>query len=311
MPAVVIQQFEKEYDIQVNYTEYDSNETLYAKLKSNPKLGYDLIFPSTYYVSRMAKENMLLPLSKDKLSNMHNLNPALLGQDYDPENKYCVPYLWGTAGIVVNKRFINPQHITAWRDFWRPEFKNQLLMFDDMREVFAIALLRMGYSINETNEAHIAQAYRLLKNLWPNIKLFSVEAEQNIYIDEDAYIGMGYNGEIFNASFENPNLVYLYPKEGFELWVDCMAIPIHAPHVEAALAFINFLLRPEIAKQIAVSTGFSTPNKAATPLLPDVMRKSSVVNPDTRILKKGQVITDLGEINAVYEAYWNRLKIGE
>ncbi len=311
IPTEVIERFEKETGIRVNYAEYESNEMMYAKLKSNPKIGYDVIFPSSYYISRMAKENRLLRLDKAKIPNIKNLNKQLLNQSFDPNNQYSLPYLWGTAGIVVNRKYINPDKITGWKDFWRPEFKNQLLIFDDMRQVFSIALFRLGYSANDTNKEHIEEAYKLLKELWPNIKLFSIEAEQNIYIDEDVYIGMGLNGEIFNAIAENPSLTYIYPKEGFEIWMDCIAIPINAPHQDAAFAFINFLLRPEIAKQITIFTGFSTPNSAAVPLLPAAIRKSSIVNPDNKILKKGQFFEDLGEANALYEAYWNKLKIGE
>jgi spermidine/putrescine transport system substrate-binding protein len=184
-------------------------------------------------------------------------------------------------------------------------------MFDDVREVFAIALFKLGYSINDTNHQHIEEAYQALKQLWPNIKLFSVEAEQNLYIDEDVHIGMGLNGEIYNARSENPNLIYIYPQEGIEVWMDCAAIPILAPHRDMAVAFLNFLMRPDIAKQISIATGFSTPNKPALALLPPSMRKSPILNPSNEVLKRGQFITDLGDVNAVYQAYWNKLKIGE
>jgi spermidine/putrescine transport system substrate-binding protein len=311
MPLSVITQFQQETGIQVNYTEYDSNETMYAKLKSNPRLGYDVIFPSSYYVVRMVKEHMLWPLDKAKLSNFNNLNKALLNQSFDPGNRYSVPYLWGTAGIVVNKKYLNPHTITAWADFWKPEFKNQLLLFDDVREVFAIALLRLGYSINDTNPKHIEEAYQHLKLLWPNIKLLNVEAEQNAYIDEDVYIGMGLNGEIYNAITENPDLVYIYPQEGFEIWVDTIAIPRNAPHPQEALQFINFLLRPEIAAKISISTGFSTPNLAAIHRLPKAMSQSYIINPSNQLLQRGQFLIDLGDVNSIYERYWNRLKIGE
>jgi spermidine/putrescine transport system substrate-binding protein len=311
MPSTVIKKFEQETGIQVNYTEYDSNETMYAKLKSNPKLGYDVIFPSSYYVNRMSRERMLLPLDRNKLSNFKNLNVHLLNQAFDPRNEYSVPYVWGTTAIVVNKQFINPATVTGWRTLWEPRFKNHLLLFDDMREVFAIALFSLGYSINDKDPQHIQQAYEKLKKLWPNVKLFSSEAEQNVYIDEDAYIGMGLNGEIFNAIEENPNLVYIYPKEGFELWMDCIAIPLHAPNKEGAIKFVNFLLRPDVAKEIALSTGFSTPNQIAIGLLPASIQNSYIVNPNNTILKKGEFLIDLGETNGIYENYWNRLKIGE
>lgn len=311
MPLSVIKKFEHETGIQINYTEYDSNETMYAKLKSNPNLGYDIIFPSSYYVDRMRKENMLLPLDKVQLTNFHHLKPTLLNQPFDLQNKYSVPYLWGTTAIVTNTKYIASHSVTGWSDFWKKEFKNQLLLFDDMREVFAIALFHLGYSINDTHPEHIKQAYEDLKNLWPNVKLFNSEAQQNIYIDEDVLIGMGLSGEIFNAKSENPYLEYTYPKEGFEIWMDCVAIPKNAPHQKEALQFINFLLRPEIAKEIAQTLSFSTPNETAVKLLPKKMQESEIVNPSTSVIKRAQFLIDLGDANALYEKYWNLLKIGE
>lgn len=310
MPTSVLKRFEQETGIEVNYTEYDSNETMYAKLKSNSRLDYDLIFPSSYYVDRMSKEKRLLPLDHSQLTYYKNLNTQLLNQSFDPNNAYSVPYLWGTTAIVVNRRYYNPNTVKGWEQFWSPALKNQLLLLDDMREVFAIALLRLGYSINDVNPNHVEQAYKQLKLLWPNIKLLSSEAAQNLYIDEDVTIGMGLNGEIFNALTENPNLTYIYPLEGFEIWVDCMAIPANAPHPESALKFINFILRPDNAKEIAVATGFSTPNQAALSLLPTSMSSSQMINPGSDILKRGQFLIDLGNSNALYEKYWNQLKIG-
>lgn len=311
IPADLIKKFEKETGIQVNYSEFDSNEMLYTRLKSNPKLGYDVIFPSSYYVQRMVRENMLKQLDKAQLSHFRHLNPSLLNLSFDPQNHYSVPYTWGTTGIVVNRKYFNPHKINGWSDFWDPTLKNQLLIFDDMRQFFAIALLQLGYSVNDTDQSHIEKAYNLLKKLRPNIKLFSVEAAQNIYVDEDAHIGMGLSGEVYNAITENPDLTYIYPKEGFELWIDCMAIPVNAPHPKSAQMFINFILRPDVAKRISLYTGFSTPNLVAISLLPKKMAKSEILNPSGSLIQRGKLFVDLGKTNAVYEYYWNRLKIGE
>lgn len=311
MPRSVIDAFEKETGTRINYTEYDSNETMYSKLKSNPHVGYDVIFPSSYFIDRMRKENMLTKIDKSKLAHLQDLNPSLMHQVFDPKNDYSIPYLWGTTGIVVNKKYIHPHNVTSWIDFWNPKYRNQLLLFDDVREVFSIALLTLGYPINDTNPSHIHEAYLKLKQLLPNVKTFNLEAEQNIYIDEDAVIGTGLNGEISNATSENPNLVFIYPKEGFEIWMDCIAIPKNAPHKEVAYQFINFLLRPEIAKEISLSLGFTSPNLAALKLLPPHIRNNPILNPDKKTLQRGQFLLDLGDTNAIYEEYWNKLKIGE
>lgn len=311
MPQSVLDAFEKKTGIHINYTEYDSNEALYSKLKSNPNVGYDIIFPSSYFIARMSRENMLLKLDKTQLSQFNNLNPRFLNQQFDPQNSYSIPYVWGATGIVVNKKYINPNHATRWKNFWDPKYRNQLLLFDDVREVFSIALLSLGYSINETNPTRIHEAYLKLKSLLPNIKLFNLEAQQNVYIDEDVHIGMGFNGELNNARAENPNLLFIYPEEGFEIWMDCMAIPKNAPHKDAAYQFINFLLEPNIAKEISLALGFSSPNAEAIKLLPPAIQKNPILNPSPEVLKRGYFLEDLGYLNSVYEDYWNKLKIGE
>lgn len=311
MPQTVIDAFEKKTGIHINYTEYDSNEAMYSKLKSNPHVGYDIIFPSSYFIARMGKEQMLLKLDKSKLPNFKFLNPRFINQKFDPENNYSIPYLWGATGIVVNNKYINSNSVNAWSDFWQPKYRNQLLLFDDVREVFSIALLTLGYSINETNPERIHQAYLKLKDLLPNVKLFNSEAQQNVYIDEDVHIGMGFNGEINNAQSENANLRFIYPKEGFEIWLDCIAIPKNAPHLQAAYQFINFLLQPEIAKEISLALGFSSPNLQAIQLLPLSIRNNPILNPPLSVMKRASFLEDLGNVNSIYEDYWNKLKIGE
>src|SRR5262249_54207374 len=151
MPNDIVQKFQKETGIKINYSEYDSNETMYAKLKAEPTESYDVIVPSGYFVQKMRNQGMLQKLDRSKLPNFVNLNPALLNRSYDPGNNYSVPYLWGTVGIVTNKKYFPANSITSWSDFWNPKFNNELLILDDMRTVFSMALLTLGYSINDKN----------------------------------------------------------------------------------------------------------------------------------------------------------------
>lgn len=310
MPDSVIEQFQKETGIKVNYSEYDSNETMYAKLKAQPTVSYDVIVPSDYYVDKMRKQNMLQPLDKSQLTNFKNLNKSLLNRPYDPNNNYSVPYLWGTVGIVFNDKYYSTKDVSSWSDFWKPQFKNQLVMLDDVRTGFAVALLALGYSINDTNPEHIKQAYEKLQQLMPNIKLFNSDSADNLYIDEDATVGMNYSGDTFRDQFENPHLQYIYPKEGFSMWIDNMAIPKGAPHLQNAYKFINFVLRPDIAKQIAMAQHYSSPNAEAAKLMPPSWRENPIYNPSPAILKHGQSQLDLGDADAIYVKYWEMLKIG-
>lgn len=310
MPDSVLKQFEKETGVKVNYSTYDSNETMYAKLKANPNIGYDIVVPSNYFVDRMRKQGMLQKIDKTKLEGLKNLNPALLDKNYDPHNDYSIPYFWGSTGIMVNTRYFPKSDIQQWSDLWRPEYRDQLLLLNDSRDVFAVAFFVLGYAQNETNPERIKQAYLKAKELMPNVKIFNTEGVKSIYIDEDIALGMAWSGDAYLAQQENPNLHFIYPKEGFTIAIDSMAIPKHARHLENAYKFINFVLRPEIAKKISLETGYATPNLAALKLMPKEVLKNPIISPDQETLRRGVVQVDVGEANTIYEKYWELLKIG-
>jgi len=310
MPDDVIQQFEKETGINVNYTTYDSNETMYAKLKADPDAGYDVVVPSTYFIDRMRQQNMLQKLDKTKLPNFKNLNPDLLNKSYDLHNNYSIPYLWGTSAIVINDKYFAKGAVTSWADLWNSRLRDQLLLLDDTREVFSMALIVLGYSANDTNPDHIKQAYEKLKQILPNVKLFNDEAVQNIYIDEDVTIGMGWTGDIFQANQENSHVQYVYPKEGFVISMDNLAIPVGAQHVENAYKFINFLLRPDVAAKISMEIGYASPNLAALKLMPAEILHNQIIYPDSVTLRRGQFQTDVGSTDRIYEKYLELLKMG-
>ena len=311
LPNSVINKFTKETGIKINYATFDSNETLYSKLKAAPRSGYDIIIPSNYFVERMASEGMLQALDKSKLPNLKFLDPFFLNQPFDENNQYSLPYLWGTTGIVINKSYITDyKTIRSWKDLWRPEYNNKLMLLNDSREVFSMVLLSLGYSVNDRDPEHIKQVYNKLIELLPNIKLFNNDAMANTYIDEDATMGMAWNGDASLASQENPNIIYTHPKEGFVIFIDCFAIPKHAPHLENSYQFINFLLRPDISEIITQSVGFSTPNQAAYKRLPAEIRNNPMQYPDKKLLlDQGQYQRYLGEgLTALYEKYWELLK---
>lgn len=311
VPDFIIQQFEKETGIKVNMTAYENNEIMYAKLKASTHAGYDLIQPSSYFVDRMRHENMLEPIDHSKIPNWKNLNPHLLHLPFDPQSSYSMPYLWGTTGIFYNNKSYQPKEISKWSDLWDERFENQLLLLDDTREVFSMALLSLGYSINDQNPDHIKAAYLKLKELVKNVKVFSTDTVISILIDEDATAGMVWNGDDIKAHQENPNVQFIYPKEGFVIWIDNFAIPKNPPHKAAAYTFLNFLSRPDIAKQIALTTGFPTANLAAQKLLPDNIRNDSIIYPSQTILRHGQYQTDTNDATrALYEKYWEELKMG-
>lgn len=305
----VISQFETETGIRVNYATYVNNEVLYAKLKANPDAGYDIIMPSSYFIGRMQKQGLIQKIDHAKLANYRNIDPVFLGKEHDPKNEYSIPYLWNGTGIAYNTRYHALKSVNTWQDFWLPRYKDQLLLIDDTRECFAMALIALDYSVNDKDPEHIKAAFEKLKALMPNIKLFNMDAQRSIYLDEDITVGMGLNGDIFLAKQQNPYLQFIYPKEGFVITLDSLAIPVGAKHVENAHRFIDFVLRPEIAKQITLESGFSTPNMAAKELLSIQVRTDPILYPDAAILKKGQFLTDVAEAAPLYEKYFERLKL--
>ena len=310
IPDDVLAQFEKETHIHVNYTTFDENETLYTKLKADPYVAYDLVFPSSFYVHRMAKEGMLHPLDLTQVPNIKFLNPDLLNRSYDPHNQYSIPYLWGTSSIIVNQKFFNPATIKKWSDLWQPRFNNQLVMLNDMRDLFSVSFITLGYSINTQEPDKIKRAYEKLRLLLPNIKLFNNDAVIPIYTDEDAGVGMILNGDALQVIEANPNTHYIYPTDGVIAWVDCAVIPKNAPHIAHAYRFMNFVMRPDIAEKISEELGYSSPNLSAIKLLPKEMQDNPVINPPDSVLKHAQIEDYVDDKTmALYSYYWNLLKL--
>ncbi|HSW93322.1 MAG TPA: spermidine/putrescine ABC transporter substrate-binding protein [Gammaproteobacteria bacterium] len=312
IPESIIQQFEKETGIKVNFSTYDSNETMYAKLKATTDggSGYDVIEPSSYYIDRMGRQGMLEKLDKSKLSHFKNEDPAFLNQSYDPHNRFSVPFIWGVTGIFQDTNEFSQNRVTGWADLWDKKYDNQLMLLDDSREVFAMALLALGYSINDANPEHIKQAYLKLKELSQNVKVFKSDGVITILIDEDVGMGMAWNGDVYKAKKENPLLDFIFPKEGFVIWVDSFAIPLNAPHRENAHRFLNFMMRADIAKMASLANDYPTTNLAAKKLLPKEIRDNPIIYPSHAVLQRGQYQTDIpDEALELYERYWEKLKM--
>jgi spermidine/putrescine transport system substrate-binding protein len=311
IPDSVVQQFEQETHIKVNYSTYDSNETLYAKFLAAQNPGYDIIQPSSYFITRMRHNNMLLPLDKRQIPNLRYLSPSVMHPDYDPDRTYSIPGLWGVTGIFVNKKYYQPSDIHTWSDFWNKKYENKLLLIDDLREVFSIALISLGLSANTDNPKDIQAAYMHLLALMPNIKLFSNDAIPSIIADEDAVIGMAWNGDAFDASQDNPDIVFIYPEDGFIVWSDDFAIPRGAPHVENAYKFLNFLERPDINAKIIQEEGYPTGNDAAKNYLPEAMKNSTILFPPEAVMKRAIWQSDINDkALSWYDKYWTLLKLG-
>lgn len=311
MPQSVVDDFEKITGIQVKYATYDSNEAMYAKVKTDKTSSYDIIVPSTYFVNKMSKEGMLLKIDKTKLKNFKNLDEKLLYKPFDPKNEYSIPYLWGSTGISYNAKALGNGAITKWDDLWKSEFRNSLLLTDDLREVFGMTLKTLGYSANDQDSGHITQAYEKLKLLMPNVKVYNSESPKEVYLSEEVVAGMNFNGENYMANAESPDILYVYPKEGILLWVDSLVIPKNAKNIENAHLFIDFILNPQVAKAISEEVGYASPNAKAVELLDEEVKNNRIIYPTKEDLINSEFQVDLGEALPLYEKYWEKLKAGE
>ncbi|HVE43954.1 MAG TPA: spermidine/putrescine ABC transporter substrate-binding protein [Gammaproteobacteria bacterium] len=311
IPDFVIYQFEKETGIKINLSTYQNNESMYVKVRAVGKNSYDLLIPSSYLVDRMRQQDMLEKLDKNKLPGIVNLNRKFLFPAYDPTSEYSIPFLWGVTGIFVNTQDEALKTVTRWRDLWDKRFLNQLVLLDDSREIFSMTLISLGYPANDTNPAHIKAAFLKLRDLMQNVKVFSSDTIVSIMIDGDATVGVAWNGDTFKASEENKNVHFVFPQEGFVIWVDNFVMLKNAPHKEAAYQFLNFILRPDIAKAISLYTKYPTANLAGQKLLPDNIRNNPTVYPSDAVLKRGHFQQDISsDALALYEKYWEAIKMG-
>lgn len=308
IPKTIIKRFERETGIKVSFSTYDSNEILYAKLKAGGQNMYDVILPSAYFVERMRNQGMLEPINPTALTNKNNLAPAFRNNPYDPQNQYSIPLIWGITGLFYHRERHQP--LTRWSQLWDRRYHHQLLLLDDAREVFSMALMSLDYSPNDENPEHIKQAFLHLKKLIPNIKLFATDSIQSTIIDEDATVGMAWNGDVFKAQSENERIAFSFPKKGFVIWVDCLAIPKNPPHPKAAQAFINYMLRPDVAREIALQEGHALTNQAARKTLPINIRNSPLLYPPEKVLAQGHFQRDVSDaVLQLYGDYWQQLKL--
>jgi spermidine/putrescine transport system substrate-binding protein len=308
IPSEVLEDFTKETGIKVIYSTYESNESMYAKLKTQGT-GYDLVVPSTYFVSKMRKEDMLIEIDKSKLSNFAGLDSNYLNKPFDPNNSYSIPYIWGATGIGINTDMLDKSNIHNWADLWDAKWEGQLMMMDDSREVFHIALVKLGYSPNTTDPKEIEAAYEELKKLMPNVLVFNSDFPANPYLAGEVSLGMLWNGSAYMAREEGANIDIIWPEKGAIFWMDSLAIPAGAANIEAAHKMIDFLLRPDNAAKIAVEIGYPTPVKAAYKLLPEEFANDPSIFPPQEIMDSGEWQDEVGDASVLYEEYFQKLKV--
>ncbi|MDL2314104.1 extracellular solute-binding protein [Desulfovibrio sp. OttesenSCG-928-C14] len=308
IPQDVLDDFTSETGIKVVYSTYESNESMYAKVKLLRGRSYDVVCPSTYFIDLMIKDKLLLKLDHSKLSGFENIDPRLLNHPYDPGNQYSVPYMWGTVGLLINTKHIPSGSVTKWSDLLRPEFKGKVMLSDDTRDTFGVALKALGKSANSMEEEDLKAAYEFLVKLRESVRVFDITAAKQAFVSEEVTIGTIWNGDALVAQEENEDLEFIYPEEGAVMWADSFAITSGAANVDNAYAFISYILRPEVAKRCLEEYQYSTPNLRALDLLDKELLENNVLNPTDADLKNGEMLNGVGAAQALYDRYWERLK---
>ncbi len=308
--------FEAETGIKVEYKEFEQNEDMYPVIQTG-SVKYDVVCPSDYMIQKMIDEDMLAEINYYNVPNVKNIDPTYLksAEGFDPGNKYSVPYCWGTVGILYNKSMIK-EPIDSWGALFDTDFINangysgDILMINSVRDAFGIALSYLGYSINTTNESELEEAKQLLQKQFPMVDAYVVDQVRDKMIGGENPIGVIYSGEAIYTQRENPDLEYVVPKEGSNVWIDGWVIPKNAPNKEYAEKWINFMCDPQIALKNFEYITYSTPNKAARDLIEDEdIKNSKVAFPDASVLEKCSTYQYLGaDMENLYLKKWNEVK---
>ena len=294
--------------IKVNYMTFDTNESLYTKLKTGGS-SYDVIIPSDYMIARLVEENMLLPLNFDNIPNYEYIDEAYRNASYDPDNAYSVPYTWGTVGIIYNTKFVDLADVGGWNLLWNEKYKGKILMFDNPRDAFAIAELLLGIDVNTEDAAELQRAADRLVEQKPLVQGYVMDQIYEKMQREEAWIAPYYAGDYLMMVEENEALAFNFPANGFNLFIDAMCIPTSCQNKDAAEAYINFLCDPEISGQNLEYLGYSAPQSAAKEYMDEGVAESEIAYPDAGILARGVGFLSLStEANQLMDDLWLNVK---
>ena len=289
----VIAAFEEATGIHVNYLTFDSNESMYTKLKTGGA-SYDVIIPSDYMIAKLIEEDMLEPLDFANIPNYKYIDEAFRNQAYDPENLYSVPYTWGTVGLIYNRNYVSDEDAESWSCLWNSKYAGKLLMFDNPRDAFAIAESMLGYSLNTEDFTELKNCADLLAQQKPVLQAYVMDQIFDKMERGEAWAAPYYAGDYLTMVEENPDLGFSHPKEGYNIFIDAVCIPKGCQNKSGAVAFINILCDPEISAANLDYIGYSTPETAAKEYLDEEITTSPVAYPDDETLARSESFSALG-----------------
>lgn len=309
----VITLFEAEYPyITVNYTTYDSNESMYSKMISGAA-SYDIVIPSDYMVSKLIAEDLLYELDFANIPNYQYIDEAYKNQAHDPHNKYSVPYLWGTVVVMYNSLYVDEADVAnkSLDLLWNEKYAGKILMFDNPRDSFCLALLKLGYSMNSETPQEWEEAAALLSQQKPLVQAYVMDAIFDKMEAGEAWIAPYYAGDAYIIADSNPNIEYYIPVEGTNMFMDSMCILNTSEHKTEAELFINFMCDPEISRMNADAVGYSTPNTETLKMLDEELIENDILYPDADFLNENtDVFINLSQSTQMLQSsLWTNLKI--
>ncbi len=306
----LLETFRKKTGIKAIVDIFDSNEAMLAKIQAGGGGTYSIIYPSDSWVQRMVQLKLLQPIDHSRLQGLDNLFEKFKNPEYDPGNRYSLPFTWGTTGLIYNaaKLTFTPND---WDYLWKhpKELTRQLTLLNDPREVLGAALRSLGYSYNSQNSAQLQAAYERLLQLKPTLATFTTDGWRDLMLAGDLLVAMGYSFDALTVADENPNIKYLVPQSGTSFWTDTMVIPSGAPNVEGAYKWLNFMLEPEVTVDLCQRLYFATPNRKAFAQLPQELQENPTLFPPESVIDKCEGIVPLNiEKEKEYARYWIKLK---
>ena len=300
----VLDIFEEETGIHVNYVNFSQNEDMYTKLSTGAEV-YDVVFPSEYMIERLIKEDLIAELDLNNIPNMANVLPSLLDPAYDPGNAHSIPYMWGTLGIVDNTEMVT-EPITSWTALLDENYSGSIFMMDSVRDTIGLALKTLGFSMNSHDEDELAQAGEWLMAQRDSgvVGGYILDQAKDMMANDEAAMAVMYSGDALYAMEKNDKLAYVIPDEGSNIWVDGMCVPKSSQNKEAAECFINFMCRPDIAQKNMEYIYYSSPIRQVVEGLSEEELASTAMNPTDEMVARCEYYVDISDVAWMYDDIW-------
>lgn len=303
----ILTNFEQTFGVTIDYQIFDSDNDMLEELQDGATNRYDLVVPSDITVTEMRNDGLLAPLDKGNIPNFENVDSTFISPAFDPANRYCAPYQWGTVGIGYNARATG-REITGWSDFFDPDFAGRVALLDDYRTTMGLTLIMLGYSPNTSNKTEIAEATEFLMDQKAQIGGYVGDDAQDLLLEGEFDMVMEWSGDVFQVMEEAPDIQYVIPSEGSIIWVDNICIPVDAPNKAMAETFINYILEPEVGATLSNYVQYGSPNQASLPFIDEEILSDPAIYPTEAVRERLFFLVDVGAAaNEVYQLAWDEI----